>query len=332
MPSAAPARSEAASASTWITRQPAATAGGCAKRTTKSGFFPSSTSRSACPSSGAARCSHGSLKPRGLSMGSAGTPVARLSRPTASRRGPRAIAPPSRMTGRRAAASSASACSTSAAVAAPGASRRAVRATSPAATLASSRSPGRLTCTGPGRPLRASSERGRDVLAQSRRVLGHPRGLADRRGHRGLIHLLEGAAPELRGGRVPAQQHHRRLGHQRAVERRDRVAVARPRGDEGHARLLGEPSPRVRHVHRRRLVPRVQDREAAAEARVVEREDLVAREREEVPDAGGGQRLHDQVRAGPGHAGLTAPGRARPPAIPPRPAPSAPRRSRPPCW
>jgi len=90
-------------------------------------------------------------------MGSAGTPVASLSRATAARRGPRAIAPPGRISGRRAAASSASACSTSAAEAATGASRRGARAPSPVATFASSRSPGRLTCTGPGRPLRASS-------------------------------------------------------------------------------------------------------------------------------------------------------------------------------
>ena len=62
------------------------------------------------------------------------------------------------MTGRRAAASSASACSTSAAVAAAvGGSRRGARAPSAAATGASRRSPGRLTCTGPGRPLCASS-------------------------------------------------------------------------------------------------------------------------------------------------------------------------------
>ncbi len=322
MPSAAPARSEAASASTWITRQPAATAGGCAKRTTKSGFLPSSTSRSACASNGAARWSHGSLNPRGLSMGSAGTPVASASRATASRRGPRAIAPPIMMTGRRAAASSASACSTSAAVGGP----RRLAPQDPRAVarghLRLEQIAGQAHVHGPGPPAPRQLQRGRDVLAEARGVLRHPRGLADRRGHRGLIHLLEGAAPELRGGRVPAQQHHGRLGHQRAVERRDRVAVAGPRGDEGHTRLLGEPAPRVRHVHGRRLVPRVQDREAAAEAGVVEREDLVAREREEMPDAGGGQRLHDQVRAGPGHAGLTAPGRARPPATPPRPAPS----------
>ncbi len=90
-------------------------------------------------------------------MGSAGTPVASPSRATASRRAPRAIAPPIRMTGRRAAPSSASACSTSAAAAAPGGSRRGARAPSPAATFASSKSPGRLTCTGPGRPLLARS-------------------------------------------------------------------------------------------------------------------------------------------------------------------------------
>ena len=225
------------------------------------------------------------------------------------------------MTGRRAAASSASACSTSAAVAAPGASRRGARAPSPAATFASSRSPGRLTCTGPGRPLRASSSAVAMSSPSRAASLAIHEALQTGAATAAWSISWKAPAPELRGGRVPAQQHHRRLGHQRAVERRDRVAVAGPRGDEGHARLLGEPPPRVRHVHRRRLVPRVQDREAAAEAGVVEREDLVAREREEVPDAGGRQRLHDQVRAGPGHAGLTAPGRARPPATPPRPAP-----------
>ena len=212
--------------------QPAATAGGLRRSArTKSGFLPSrarqSASREQWRAPGAAT---GSLNPRGLSIGSAGTPVASASRATASRRGPRAIAPPVMMTGRRAAASSASDLLH---LRGRGRRRRLAprrpRAVAPRRPCASSRSPGRLTCTGPGRPLRASSQRARDVLAQPRRVLGHPRGLADRRGRRGLVHLLERAAAELRGGRVPAEQHHRRLGHQRAVERRDRVAGGRAR-------------------------------------------------------------------------------------------------------
>jgi len=183
---------------------------------------------------------------------------------------------------------------------------------------------------GPAAPRQL--ERGRDVLAEPGRVLGHPRGLGHRRRHRGLVDLLEGPAPDLSHRRVPAQEDHRRLRHERAVEGGDRVAMARARGDEGHPRLPGEAAPCVRHVHGGGLVARVENGQAAAAGGVVEGQDLVARQREEVADRGGDQRLHDQTRAGPGHAGLTAPGRARRPARPPPPARFAPRRSRPPCW
>jgi hypothetical protein len=146
-------------------------------------------------------------------------------------------------------------------------------------------------------------ERGRDVLSEPGRILGPPRRLGDRRGHRGLIHLLEAAPADLRQRRVPAQQHHRRFRHERAVERRDRVAVAGAGGDQRHPRLVGEPAPRIGHVHCRRLVARVQDRQVMTERRVVQRQDLVAGEREDVADAGRRESFDHQVRAGPGHAG-----------------------------
>ena len=194
---------------------------------------------------------------------------------------------------------------------------------------------GQAHVDGAGPPAPRQLERGGDVLAEPTRVLGHPRGLRHRRGHRSLVHLLEPAAPELTQRGVAAQQHQRRLGHQRGVERGDRVAVAGPGSDEGHRGLVGEAAPRVRHVHGRRLVARVQDGEPAAEGGVVEREDVVAGEREEVADASRLERLHHQVRAGARHGrrrGLSAPARAPRPATPPRPRPVAPRRPRPPCW
>src|SRR3989442_782753 len=91
-------------------------------------------------------------------MGSAGMPVAAVNRSSTARRAGLAMAGPRRMSGRRAASSSSITRrrSPSATGIEPRGSM-ATRATLPSPTFVSSRSPGRLTCTGPGRPFRATS-------------------------------------------------------------------------------------------------------------------------------------------------------------------------------
>src|SRR2546423_4337861 len=80
--------------------------------------------------------------------------------------------------------------------------------------------------------------------------------------------------------------------------------MAGARGHERDAGRFGDPAPSVRHVRGRGLVARVQDRDVAAVRGVVQREDLVTRQREDRPDAVGAQRLDDQL--GAGHAAPTA--------------------------
>ena len=154
------------------------------------------------------------------------------------------------------------------------------------------------------RPSRGGQrERARDVVAHARRIVHGPRGLRHRPRGGHLVDFLEGAAPALRAGAGAGEQDDRRLGHARTVERRQRVEMPGAGGDQRDTRLLGEPPPRVRHVDGRGLVARVDERDAAADRRIEDREDLVARQREEMADAGGGQRLDESGRTVGTHAG-----------------------------
>ncbi len=184
---------------------------------------------------------------------------------------------------------------------------------------------------GAGPAMLRQLERQRDVFAEPRRLLGDPRGLGDGSRGTGLVHLLEGAPARLSGRRVSAQQHHGRFRHQRAVERRERVQVPGPRRHERDAGLFPEPAPRVRHVHGRRFVARVDDADVAPDGCVVDGEDPVAGEREEVTHARGGERADDEVGPACRHGEPSARGRARRRATPPRPLGRGRRTARPPC-
>ena len=185
---------------------------------------------------------------------------------------------------------------------------------------------------GPGPTALREIERDGDVFAEPLRLAGHPRGLGDGGGRRGLVHLLKGAAPRLAQRRRPAQEDHRRFRHERAIERGQRVQVPGPRRHEGHARLLGQPAPGVGHVHGGRLVARVDDADPGADSGVVEGQDLIARQGEELTHTGSNQRLDDQIRATLGHASpLSVRGRGRPRARRLPPPRRARRRARPPC-
>ena len=151
-----PSRSGAGSAVTCTNRQPAGHAGARPKRSEKSSALPSSSTTSASARRALAPRSHGSLSPRGLSDGSAGTASDRASFWTAAQRRPRAIPGPATITGRLASVSAASAAVTSLARASAGGAT-ATGAGLASGTFASSTSPGRLRCTGPGRPDCASA-------------------------------------------------------------------------------------------------------------------------------------------------------------------------------
>jgi len=109
---------------------------------------------------------------------------------------------------------------------------------------------------------------------------------------------------------MPGQQHQGRLGHQRGVERRDRVGVARAAGDQRDADFAGDARMGVGHVHCRGFVTRVDESDAGVEGGVEHRHDVIAREREDARDAGGLERVEQGVAAtvralgGGGHAGL----------------------------
>ena len=102
--------------------------------------------------------------------------------------------------------------------------------------------------------------------------------------------------------RMAGDEHHRRLRGERGVERAERIGVARTAGDERDARLAGEPAPGVGHVHRRRLVPHVDERELRVERGIEHRHHVVARQREHVAHAGGGERARKHVGAAQAHA------------------------------
>ena len=153
-------------------------------------------------------------------------------------------------------------------------------------------------------PGRGQREGARHVVAGARRILDRPRGLDDRPRDRHLVDLLERALPALAARTGAAQQQHGRLRHAGPVEGGDGVQMAGPGGDQGDTRLFCQAAPGVGHVHGGGLVPRVDQRDVAADRRVVDGQDLIAGQREDPAHAGGDQRLDDAP--GAGHSRTTA--------------------------
>ena len=148
----------AASGSMTTQRQAASTAGGSPNFSVKSKALPSSTIRSARRIASTNAPSVASLKPRGLSMIAVGMRVASSMRASRSRPVRFAIAGPASRNGRCAAATMPRIASAAASFSVTGDAANAPgsgHTTSAAATVASSRSDGRLRCTGPGLPERA---------------------------------------------------------------------------------------------------------------------------------------------------------------------------------
>ena len=155
----------------------------------------------------------------------------------------------------------------------------------------------------PGPPGGRDPDRPGEVACQGGGGGCGPRGLGDGRGHVGLPDLLEAAATELPGGRVPGDEHHRRLGGERGEKRADRVGVTGAAGDQRNAGLAGETAPRIRHVDRSRLVAHVHEIEVRVESGIEDRHDVIAREGENPPAAEAGERAGNDVGASrrPGH-------------------------------
>ena len=80
--------------------------------------------------------------------------------------------------------------------------------------------------------------------------------------------------------------------------------MAGPGRDQGDTRLFRQPAPGVGHVYGGGLVPRVDERDVAADRGVVDGQDLIAGQREDLAHAGGDQRLDDAP--GAGHSRTTA--------------------------
>jgi hypothetical protein len=146
-------------------------------------------------------------------------------------------------------------------------------------------------------PGRGDSDRLGDIVAQSCRGARRPGCLGDGSRHLGLADFLEAAAPELPCGRVPREQHHRRLRPARGEQSADRIGVAGPAGDKRDPRLAGEPSPRISHVDRSRLVAHMHEIEIGLERCIKDRHDVIAGKRKHTPAAEASKRLRNDVGA-----------------------------------
>ena len=148
------------------------------------------------------------------------------------------------------------------------------------------------------RPTRGrDADRLADIAPERGCRRGGERGLAHGCCHVGLADFLKSAAAELPCRRMAGEQHHRRLRAERRVKRADRVGVARPARHHRDAGLAGEPPPRVRHVHGRRLMAHMHEIELRLDRGIEDRHDVVAGEREHAVAAEPRQRTRHDVGA-----------------------------------
>ena len=135
-------------------------------------------------------------------------------------------------------------------------------------------------------------------LVSERRSLGWAyRQLSQRRRHRALAHFLKRAAAILRHRRVAAQQQNRRFGFTDGKQWPHGVSQSTAGSDQRNADLAGQLGMSFRHENSRRLMPGVNDLDAKLETGVIDRHDLVARQRENPARSGRFERLCKKVRA-----------------------------------
>ena len=120
----------------------------------------------------------------------------------------------------------------------------------------------------PGPAAHRRAESGGDKLGDAVLVVDQPRPLRNGRRHGHLVDLLEGCLSLL--GQLGAAGHedHRALGGVDGGQAGDGVGETGAAGEQGHRRLAGDARVAVGHVHRRALVPRVDELDALVGRRV----------------------------------------------------------------
>ena len=134
----------------------------------------------------------------------------------------------------------------------------------------------------------------RNKLRDSSNTIDHERALGDRRGHMDLIDLLLRAAPQVMGVGAAGDGNHRAFSVHGVGEAGNRVGKPRS-GVHAYAGLLGDPAPRIRHVHRRLLMARVVDLEILIRHHVEHRQDMIAGQGEYISYAFELERFTDQM-------------------------------------
>ncbi len=149
---------------------------------------------------------------------------------------------------------------------------------------------------------RASGEsgpdRGRQDLGDPARLRHRPRALRDRAEQRHLLDVLEGAAAAEGLRRRAADQEQRTAGARGVGDARHGVGDARAGRHHRDADAACQPRVGVAGVGSRLLVPHVDDADALGQATVVDRQDMTAAEREDVPHACLPEDLRDELPAG----------------------------------
>jgi hypothetical protein len=149
--------------------------------------------------------------------------------------------------------------------------------------------------TGPSRERRSDGRR--QHLGDLARLRDRPGPFRDRPEERELLGLLERAEPAQSEGRGAADQQQRASRGVGVGDSGDRVGDAGTGNDDGHPDAAREPRVRVSRVGGRLLVTHVDDADAFAETAVVDRQDVAAAQREDVPHARLPQRSGDQLSA-----------------------------------
>ena len=280
-----------------ITRTSGSNAGPVAHLVVKSSALPSSTIRSARRIRSGNAPSVASAMPRGLSMITAGAPVAASRLASRARPATFDICGPAMISGRFAPAIAAAILS---AAIAPSGVRAGRLALGPADRVFVDP---RIEQIGrqahmhrPRPPRRRDADRLGDVAAERDGVLRGPRRLGDRSRHLGLPQFLKSAAAQFPRRGMSRQQHHRRFRAERREQRADRVGVARAAGDQRDAGLAGEASVRVGHVDCGRLMAHMHEIEACLDRRVEDRHDVVAGQREHAAAAEPRERARNDIR------------------------------------
>ena len=136
-----------------------------------------------------------------------------------------------------------------------------------------------------------------DQVLDLARGVGRRGQLHERAHERNVIDLLQRALPPAEGRRATTEHQHRRVVLVRRAERAHPVGHPGTGGQRTHAELARDLRPALGGERGGLLVADVDDLDALLAAAVVDREQVPAREREQLADAVGAQALGDQPPA-----------------------------------